>query len=64
MTQCKEKTVETLKRRKKIASKLLAQLESENVTFSEATLILHEVQQMLGNLASENLVKFQCTHRL
>ena len=63
MTQCKEKTVETLKRRKKIASKLLAQLESENVTFSEATLILHEVQQMLGNLASENLVRFQCTHQ-
>lgn len=53
-----EKTAESLEKRKEIASKLLAQLESENVTFSEATLILHEVQQTLGDLASENLVKF------
>lgn len=52
-----EKTADSVARRRKIAFKLLEQLESEHVTFSEATLILHLVQQTLGNLANENLVK-------
>lgn len=52
-----EKTANSVARRREIAFKLLEQLESENVTFSEATLILHLVQQTLGSLANENLVK-------
>lgn len=54
-----EKTANSAAKRRKIAFKLLEQLESEKVTFSEATLILHEAQQILGILANENLVKLQ-----